>query len=79
MALLHPAFIDVTWGAGGTTTDLTLEISGNAQAYAGVDVMMHLTCTNMSQESLRQALQEAKRLGMCWRFFLVAAVCFFLL
>jgi methylenetetrahydrofolate reductase (NADPH) len=26
MSLLNPLWIDVTWGAGGTTTDLTLEI-----------------------------------------------------
>ena len=64
MAGLHPAFIDVTWGAGGTTADLTLEISGNSQRYAGVDVMMHLTCTNMSQENLRAALEDAKAQGM---------------
>lgn len=64
MALLQPAFLDVTWGAGGTTSDLTLEISSNAQNYTGVEVMMHLTCTNMSQEGLRGALDEAKRLGI---------------
>lgn len=31
MALLEPMFMDVTWGAGGTTADLTLEISASAQ------------------------------------------------
>jgi methylenetetrahydrofolate reductase (NADPH) len=64
MAQLEPAFIDVTWGAGGTTSELTMEISANAQAYAGVDVMMHLTCTNMPQEKLRIALEDAKRAGI---------------
>ena len=54
----------MTWGAGGTTSDLTMEISANAQAYAGVDVMMHLTCTNMPSEKLRAALEEAKRHGI---------------
>ena len=31
MAALEPAFMDVTWGAGGSTADLTLDISITAQ------------------------------------------------
>jgi len=31
MAALNPAFIDVTWGAGGSTSERTLEICKNAQ------------------------------------------------
>ncbi|CAM9897739.1 unnamed protein product, partial [Discosporangium mesarthrocarpum] len=31
MALLEPLFVDVTWGAGGSTSELTLAISANAQ------------------------------------------------
>jgi methylenetetrahydrofolate reductase (NADPH) len=26
MAKLEPMFVDITWGAGGSTTDLTLEL-----------------------------------------------------
>ena len=26
MAKLQPLFVDITWGAGGSTTDLTLEL-----------------------------------------------------
>lgn len=47
MATLEPLFVDVTWGAGGSTSDLTLAISANAQKYLGVEVLMHLTCTNL--------------------------------
>lgn len=47
MAALEPLFVDVTWGAGGSTSDLTLAISANAQKYLGVEVLMHLTCTNL--------------------------------
>lgn len=47
MAKLEPLFVDVTWGAGGSTSDLTLAISANAQKYLGVEVLMHLTCTNL--------------------------------
>ena len=30
---LEPAFVDVTWGAGGSTSDLTTELCVNAQNY----------------------------------------------
>ena len=38
MATLEPAFVDVTWGAGGSTRDLTIEIAANAQKFCGVEV-----------------------------------------
>ena len=31
MATHDPTFCDITWGAGGTTADLTLEIAGKMQ------------------------------------------------
>ena len=47
MASLHPAYIDVTWGAGGSTADKTLDMCKTIQKYFGLEVMMHLTCTNI--------------------------------
>ena len=60
MASLHPAYIDVTWGAGGSTADKTLEMCKTIQKYFGLDVMMHLTCTNMGEASIKKILTEAK-------------------
>lgn len=56
MATLEPLFVDVTWGAGGSTSDLTLAISANAQKYLGVEVLMHLTCTNLKVGSAPTSL-----------------------
>lgn len=64
MYALGPQFIDVTWGAGGTTSDLTLEICKNAQAVYGLETSMHLTCTNMPREKVDRALKEAKASGI---------------
>ena len=64
MATLHPLFVDVTWGAGGTTSDLTLEIASNLQKYLGLDVVMHLTCTNMPIAKLDDTLEKAYDLGL---------------
>ena len=64
MARLNPLWIDVTWGAGGSTADKTLEICMNALRYHGLDVMMHLTCTNMPKEQLLNALKKCKECGI---------------
>ena len=64
MAGLEPCFIDITWGAGGSTTETTLTLSKDAQTYFGLDVMMHITCANMSEEKLRSALDQARDSGI---------------
>lgn len=64
MSAAEPLFCDVTWGAGGSTSGLTLELSGNIQKYLGVDVMMHLTCTNMPAGNVLDGLEGAKERGI---------------
>ena len=64
MAQLEPLFVDITWGAGGSTVSQTLEISKNIQTYFCVDVMMHLTCTNMPKSMLLDALAAAEAGGI---------------
>ncbi|PXF48794.1 putative methylenetetrahydrofolate reductase [Gracilariopsis chorda] len=64
MTAIEPLFCDVTWGAGGSTSDLTLDLSGNIQKYLGVDVMMHLTCTNMPAGKVLEGLEGAKNRGI---------------
>lgn len=64
MTAAEPLFCDVTWGAGGSTSALTLELSGNIQQYLGVDVMMHLTCTNMPAGKVLEGLEGAKSSGL---------------
>merc|ERR1719473_128565 len=58
-------WVDVTWGAGGSTAEKTMEICLNALKFHGLDVMMHLTCTNMAKEKLLEALQQCKEAGIC--------------
>jgi methylenetetrahydrofolate reductase (NADPH) len=57
MYTLGPEFVDVTWGAGGTTADLTMEICTTAQHVYGLETCMHLTCTNMPREKIDLALK----------------------
>ncbi|KAI9884350.1 MAG: hypothetical protein M1823_003867 [Watsoniomyces obsoletus] len=60
---LGPAFIDVTWGAGGRLSDLTCEMVKVAQSVYGLETCMHLTCTDMERSKVDWALKEAYRAG----------------
>lgn len=42
---LGPLYVDFTWGAGGTTSDLTMDLCVKAQETYGYVANMHLTCT----------------------------------
>lgn len=61
---LHPLFIDVTWGAGGSTAELTMDICMHTQNVCGLDTMMHLTCTNMGRDALAAVLDRARAEGI---------------
>ncbi|KAI5291461.1 hypothetical protein KEM54_004553 [Ascosphaera aggregata] len=60
---LGPAFIDVTWGAGGRLSDLTSEMVKVAQSVFGLETCMHLTCTDMPREKVDKALRDAHDAG----------------
>ncbi|GAQ85933.1 methylenetetrahydrofolate reductase [Klebsormidium nitens] len=64
MAAHQPLFCDITWGAGGTTADLTLDIATKMQNMICVNTMMHLTCTNMPVEKIDEALEKVKAAGI---------------
>lgn len=54
---LKPSAISITWGAGGSTRDRTLELASVTQRDYGVDTIMHVTCTNMEQGMVDDALR----------------------
>lgn len=64
LAGLRPLAINITWGAGGSTRDQTLELATLTQKEYGIDTVMHLTCTNMVQGSVDDALRAAKEIGI---------------
>lgn len=55
-----PVFVDFTWGAGGNTADLTLDLTKRAKEEHGLVPNMHLTCTNMPAEKVDNALATCK-------------------
>ncbi|GAB4825662.1 hypothetical protein Ancab_008535 [Ancistrocladus abbreviatus] len=64
MVAHNPAFCDITWGAGGSTADLTLDIASKMQNMVCVETMMHLTCTNMPEQKIDNALDTIKSNGI---------------
>ncbi|KAI1399485.1 methylenetetrahydrofolate reduct [Hypoxylon fuscum] len=58
-----PKFIDITWGAGGRIAELTCDMVVQAQAYFGLETCMHLTCTDMGEEKINDALRRAYKAG----------------
>jgi methylenetetrahydrofolate reductase (NADPH) len=61
---LAPAFVSVTYGAGGSTRGHTLELAGRIKRDTGVEAMAHLTCVGHTREEIGDILQGLKREGI---------------
>ncbi|RSH84647.1 uncharacterized protein EHS24_006171 [Apiotrichum porosum] len=61
--LRAPLAVSVTWGAGGSTADRSLELAENI-ARMGIDVILHMTCTNMPKAKVDAALKRARAIGI---------------
>jgi methylenetetrahydrofolate reductase (NADPH) len=61
---LNPAFASVTYGAGGSTRDRTLEIVTWLKQELGIEAMAHLTCVGASKAELREVLDRAASAGI---------------
>ncbi|KAK7751278.1 methylenetetrahydrofolate reductase 1 [Diatrype stigma] len=61
---LRPLFVNVTWGAGGSTATKSLELAEICQRELNLTTCLHLTCTNMSRKLIDKALEDAKVLGI---------------
>lgn len=64
MKQLNPLFTDFTWGAGGSTSDLSLQLTIAAKNEFGCVANMHLTCTNQKTEMCGEALDACKAAGV---------------
>ncbi len=63
LARLQPAYASVTYGAGGSTRERTLQTVQALQAY-GVDIAPHLSCIGDSRERLREILAIYRAQGL---------------
>ncbi len=61
---LEPAFVSVTYGAGGSTRERTIEIVKSIRERYGLEAMAHFTCVGATAEELRETLEEMRAAGI---------------
>src|SRR4029078_7571023 len=54
----QPTFVSVTYGAGGTTRDTTVQITGRIARETSLRAMGHLTCVGHTREELSEILES---------------------
>ena len=64
MAKLNPAFISVTYGAGGGTSKNTARIASHIKDELHVLSLAHLTCASSTKEEVRYVIENLKSLGI---------------
>lgn len=61
---LRPTFVSVTYGAGGTTRDRTIEITGRIARETSMTPMAHLTCVGHTVPELGEILDSLAAAGV---------------
>lgn len=61
---LRPSFVSVTYGAGGSTQDLTIGLVQRIKQQFGIETMAHLTCVGANQEQISATLQRLRDGGV---------------
>ena len=61
---LEPSFVSVTYGAGGSTREKTIEIVKRIRDEYGLEAMAHFTCVGATVPELRATLDEMERAGI---------------
>ena len=60
----RPSFVSVTYGAGGSTRQLTLELVARIKNELGVEAMAHLSCVGTTRAHLRALLHMLADAGI---------------
>ncbi|MDE3113697.1 MAG: methylenetetrahydrofolate reductase [NAD(P)H] [Chloroflexota bacterium] len=55
---LRPDFVSVTYGAGGTTRELTVELVTEIKRDTGIEAMAHLTCVGSTADEIAEVLDR---------------------
>lgn len=61
---LNPAYISVTYGAGGGTRGTSLRVVNRLRSDHGIEAVAHVTCTGSTREMIAEVLDEAQTLGI---------------
>lgn len=61
---LAPRFVSVTYGAGGTTRELTRDVVSTLQKHSGLKVAAHLTCVDATREETLAIAKQFRDAGV---------------
>ena len=61
---LEPAFVSVTYGAGGSTREKTIATVKRIKDEYGLEAMAHFTCIAATEQELRATLDEMRAAGI---------------
>ena len=64
LAPLHPRFVSVTYGAGGSTRERTLRMVSRIKGDTGVDAAAHLTCVGASRDEVDAVVRGYQEAGI---------------
>ena len=64
IAKLSPSFMSVTYGAGGGTSEYTLEMAKTIKNTYGVSSIAHLTCISSTKQTVRDMIYKFKDAGI---------------
>ena len=59
-----PTYVSVTYGAGGSTRNLTVDLVRRIKEEIGIEAMAHLTCVGATSEELAEVLDSLARAGV---------------
>lgn len=61
---LNPAYVSVTYGAGGSTRDLTHDLVVKLQEKTGLTIVSHLTCVGSTKDEILSILKRYNTSGI---------------
>ncbi|WCL49585.1 methylenetetrahydrofolate reductase [NAD(P)H] [Leptospira sp. GIMC2001] len=61
---LEPAYVSVTYGAGGSTRDLTHDLVVKLQKETSLSIVSHLTCVGHTKDEIRDILSKYRESGI---------------
>jgi methylenetetrahydrofolate reductase (NADPH) len=61
---LAPSFVSVTYGAGGSTRELTVDLVKRIKNELGIEAMAHLTCVGAGQDEIDKVLYQLEASGI---------------
>jgi methylenetetrahydrofolate reductase (NADPH) len=61
---LEPAYVSVTYGAGGSTRDRSVEIAKRIKHEVGIEVLAHVTCAGSTADQLRALMRDLDGAGI---------------